>query len=302
MSTITFLVESLPQFWDSNNITLNDLEIFVISVFTADYVIRFATSGRRWYKWIVLPLNIIDILAILPFYIQLFIELSGSKVAVGKLAVVRVLRLLRVVRILKLAKHFTIFPLVLDALKNSISGIGLLGFLIMLLLILCSSGMFYAEQTIEHFDAAQLTWLYDADNSTSAFQSIPASFWWCFVTITTVGYGDTFPKSDAGKVVACLTMFCALIALSLPIIMIGNAFNDSIARYKQRKEDRLAILIDQVPQSPIILLKKKTKRASILILELSDELRRISRLIDKLTSEIEDPPPKITTNTVVSVN
>jgi len=192
---------------------------------------------------------------------------------------------LRVLRILKLVKHTTLFPLVVKAIKNSKSGIALLGFLIMLLLTISSSAMFYAEQTISWFDNSTEIWYYSADNSTSFYQSIPYSFWWCFVTIATVGYGDTYPKSAAGKVVACLTMFCALISLSLPIIMIGNAFNDAIARQRAEKEEAEHRRLGIVEQTVIVKLKRKARHMNHLIKELQEEAYRINRLIVKIEEE-----------------
>ena len=58
----------------------------------------------------------------------------------------------------------------------------------------------------------------------SPFQSIPQSFWWCIVTLTTVGYGDMYPYSVEGKIVGVLTMLVGLIMLALPLSIIGTNF------------------------------------------------------------------------------
>ena len=65
----------------------------------------------------------------------------------------------------------------------------------------------------------------------SGFQSIPDSFYWCFVTITTVGYGDFVPVTSFGRVVACITMIAGIIIISLPISIIGSNFTAQWERH-----------------------------------------------------------------------
>merc|ERR1719424_909487 len=75
------------------------------------------------------------------------------------------------------------------------------------------------------------------DGSASPFESIPTSLWWTIITMTTVGYGDQYPVSTAGKVIAVLTMFCGLVVLSLPITIIGANFDDDFRELRKRAQD-----------------------------------------------------------------
>jgi voltage-gated potassium channel Kch len=70
--------------------------------------------------------------------------------------------------------------------------------------------MFYAEQTESNWDKNQQKWFYD-DGSENPFNGIPITLWWSIVTITTVGYGDYFPITPAGKTVAALTMLIGIL-------------------------------------------------------------------------------------------
>merc|ERR1719359_239577 len=74
------------------------------------------------------------------------------------------------------------------------------------------------------------------DGSWSPFESIVHSFWWCLVTMTTVGYGDDYPVTPAGQLVAAATMFTGLVVLSLPITIIGANFDDEYRDNQRRKE------------------------------------------------------------------
>jgi hypothetical protein len=75
------------------------------------------------------------------------------------------------------------------------------------------------------------------DGTVSPFESIPGSIWWTIVTMTTVGYGDQFPVTAPGKVIAVLTMFSGLVVLSLPITIIGANFDDEYRELRKRTQD-----------------------------------------------------------------
>jgi len=136
-------------------------------------------------------MNIIDLLAILPYFITLGTELAddGSEHSrtsnqAMSLAVLRVIRLVRVFRIFKLSRHSKGLQILGQTIKASMRELGLLIFFLFICVVLFSSAIYFAETP-----------------EASQFASIPDAFWWAVVTMTTVGYGDMLPKSAWGKLV-----------------------------------------------------------------------------------------------------
>jgi hypothetical protein len=188
------------------------------------------------------PMNMIDFVAIAPFYADLVTPSSTG----GSLAVLRVLRLARVLRLLRLGKHSALLQVMGRTMANSMDALVMLMFFIMLAMVLLGSAMFFCE--MGEFDAATQTWvrpnLLGTGTEMSPFQSIPHSFWWTVVTMTTVGYGDYYPTTGAGKAVAGLVMLVGILTLALPITVIGSTFSEEYGKLKAaratRKEEEAA--------------------------------------------------------------
>jgi len=181
-------------------------------------------------------LNWIDFLSILPYYIEIFVVGSPG------LTWVRVLRLARIFRVFKLGRYQEGFSLFYYTFRSSLSTL-MLGICFLILgMVIFSSFMFYAEQTYAHFDDDEEEWTYNDDtilpNEKSFFQSIPHTFWWCIVTMTTVGYGDTYPISPLGKLVAGITFLGGLAIIAFPIAILGSRFLDLYLESEANKKKR----------------------------------------------------------------
>lgn len=113
LSTITFIIGSLPQYWEEVPAALKIIEYIVIITFTIEYGLRMLTCWTHYKPWVWFfkPLNIIDLVAIVPFYIEL-----GLAFNVSALAAVRILRLFRIIRLFKLGKYSAI---TLSSLRSS---------------------------------------------------------------------------------------------------------------------------------------------------------------------------------------
>eukprot|EP00047_Mylnosiga_fluctuans_P021519 m.105708 g.105708 ORF g.105708 m.105708 type:complete len:433 (+) comp8924_c0_seq7:858-2156(+) len=131
---------------------------------------------------------------------------------------ITIIRLIRMLRILKMARHFEALRILGQALVVSMSELGLLLFLLSIAILIFSSAIYFAEQT----------------NPDTIYTSIPDSFWWAIVTMTTVGYGDYFPITAGGRFVAAITALCGIIVLNLPVPFVINNF----ARLYQDSKDR----------------------------------------------------------------
>ncbi|XP_031555510.1 potassium voltage-gated channel subfamily A member 7-like [Actinia tenebrosa] len=177
------------------------LESFCIIYFTIEIILRFIASPIKSKFWLKV-LNIIDLLAILPYYIILGLENDYSNKSIVAL---RVFRLARAFRILKVSRYVSGMKVLGQTLREALSDLWMIAFLTVIGTLLFASCVFYFEQ------------IWDPGTK---FESIPLSFWWSIVTISTVGYGDMAPKTLAGKLVGstCAMSGVLLIAPLLPII------------------------------------------------------------------------------------
>lgn len=180
-----------------------------------DYVARII-SAPHLLKWMIKPLNIVDLLAIVPFYVEVGIKVSGGGKgsALASLAVIKVFRLLRVFRLFKLSRYSVSLSVIGSTLKKSSEGFALLGLTLSMVVVIFSSALFFAEQTSSNFDKVRQLWFYETGTK-SSFQSVASAMWWCIQTISTCGYGDIVPISTLGKVIACLAMLTGIIVTFL---------------------------------------------------------------------------------------
>jgi len=224
------------------------IETLCIIWFSGELLIRFAAAPNH-LAFFCDVMNIIDLLAILPYFITLGTELAddGSEQSrtsnqAMSLAVLRVIRLVRVFRIFKLSRHSKGLQILGQTIKASMRELGLLIFFLFICVVLFSSAIYFAELPED-----------------SQFASIPDAFWWAVVTMTTVGYGDMLPKSAWGKLVVvqvpCLVLFeypiwllwgklvgslCAIagvLTIALPVPVIVSNFNYFYNR-EMENEDR----------------------------------------------------------------
>ena len=129
-------------------------------------------------------------------------------------------------------------------MANSLNAL-LLQFLLMFLAaILFASLIYFVEQG--EWDDEQGLWIYPegsstADGEASAFTSIVKGLWWCITTITTVGYGDMFPRTPGGKLVAICTFGAGLLSIAVPVAVVASNFSE---QYEERKTNWVT------PQTP----------------------------------------------------
>jgi len=196
---------------------LNTLEAVFITWFTVELLVRlYASPGRVAFCKDLL--NIVDVVAIAPFYIGLMMQNDSA----SGLAVFRAIRLVRVFRIFKLGRHSEGMQIFGTALYRSRRELMQLMVFLSIAVILYASAMFY----IEH----------DNDSPEyGRFDSIPASFWWAIVTMTTLGYGDMVPQTELGKLLGSICAVTGILVLSLPIPIFVNNFQDLLQQAERRR-------------------------------------------------------------------
>ncbi len=191
LSVITFSLETLPSLKPQSRIILNSIEIFCVVIFTAEYLARILVADKK-IKFIFSFFGLIDLFAILPFYLSFGVDLRSLRV----LRMFRLFRLLKLVRYNKAMRHFT------SAMLLAREQIILFMAITLILIYFSAVGIYYFENEAqpEHF------------------ASIFDSLWWSIVTLTTVGYGDVYPITVGGRV---FTFFILLIGLGIVAIPTG---------------------------------------------------------------------------------
>ena len=249
VSIVGLSLSTIPEFEEfdeSNNPTDNDelalVETICIAWFTSEYVLRFLASPNKWH-FFKGALNVIDVIAIMPFYVSLVLtELNKSSDTFSEAKrIVQIFRVMRMLRILKLARHSTGLQTLGSTLKNSWRELGLLLLLLSMGVLIFSSLVYFAEHEMEE----------------SPFLSIPAAFWWAIVTMTTVGYGDMVPSTVFGKIVGTGCSICGVLVIALPIPIIVNNFAESYTnQVKEEKEERERKRMEKAQKSKEKLLQE----------------------------------------------
>jgi len=230
---------------------------------------------RKILTWIVHPLVIIDLLAVLPFYLTLI--LANSSV---NLSFLRTLRLLRVFRIFKLGKYSSGLKMFITVLYRSKEALGVMVFFVLLAMVLFGSIVYFAESGDWIVDTDHPGGYYrrlsfnQIDTEASPFRSIAASFWWVIVTVTTVGYGDFYPTSPGGKAIGAFTMVSGILTLALPITVISSNYITEVAAQQARVNLKELELQNQRRRQHTFANKSATIRNEALLASLAGRRKR----------------------------
>jgi len=239
-SSIAFCLETVPQLQMYQELFLQ-LEIFFVTVFTIEYVLRFWSSvpeKMTWQEFMFAPLNMIDILSILPFFVDLIIIYYLKMENVWDMDL-RFLRSLRLLRVFKIGRHSSQLSLIGGAMIQSLGSLFMLALCLIFALVIFSTLIFIIERGV--WDESQGCYIRTGqragslDGVCSPFESIPTASWWAITTMTTVGYGDTYPITNGGRMIGALTMIIGILCVALPTTILGVQFSDNYGRVTEQK-------------------------------------------------------------------
>ncbi len=209
LSLVTLSIASFPDLSSSSEQKLQWLELFFIAVFSAEYFLRIITADNK-LKYIFSFFGIIDLLAILPFYLT-----QGSD-----LIALRALRLLLLFKLFRynaaLHRYQHAFILMKDELI-------LFSGLMLIVLFIAATGIWYFEH------AAQ----------PDHFKSILHSLWWAIVTLTTVGYGDVYPITVGGKIFTFILLMIGLGIVAVPTGLLASALAEARAEDNRQVQQQI---------------------------------------------------------------
>jgi voltage-gated potassium channel len=214
LNVLAVVVESVAWVRQDYGWFLTRFEWFSIAAFSIEYLMRVwsAPSDERYrgalggrLRFVRSPMALVDLLAVLPFYLP-FVGID--------LRVVRTLRLLRLFRAAKLWRYVSAVGVMAGVIRSRREELVVTTFVLLALLLVSSSLMYYAEHEAQP----------------EAFSSIPAAMWWAVATLTTVGYGDVYPVTALGRLLASIVAVLGIGFVALPTAIVGSGFVEELGR------------------------------------------------------------------------
>lgn len=207
-------LETVPTLWARYGTWFIIFDTVSVAIFTIEYCLRVWASAENFsekdgtplqkrLRYMASPLAIVDLLAILPFYLGAFTSLD--------LRALRIFRLLRLFKLVRYSPAITSLSRVLYLERRALSA----AFLIMV-------GILFFSATLAH--------LIEQEAQPEAFGTIPGALWWALATLTTVGYGDVVPVTDAGRILGSVVMVLGFAFYAVPIGIIASGFSEEVHR------------------------------------------------------------------------
>ena len=200
LSLVAFSIETLPNLTSASRRYLYIFEVVTVSIFTLEYLTRLFIADRK-LAFATSFFGIIDLLAILPFYLSFGVDLRS----------IRAFRLLRLFRMFKLVRYSKAIQRFHRAFLIAREELVLFFFVTIILLYLAAVGIYHFE--------------HDAQPET--FASVFHSLWWAVATLTTVGYGDVYPITVGGRIFTFLILLVGLGVVSVPAGLVASALSKS---------------------------------------------------------------------------
>lgn len=216
-NVIAMLLESIEPLRQKYTVEFQYFEVFSVTVFTLEYILRiwtatintnFAAPIKGRLKYALTPLALVDLLAILPFFLP-FVGVD--------LRLLRVLRIFRVFRVFKIARYVTALALINRVVNQKKEELVISLIFTLFLLLITSTLMYYIENEAQ------------PEN----FSSIPETMWWGIATLTTVGYGDIYPITPLGQFLGGVIAVIGIGLFALPTGILASGFSEELSNRKE---------------------------------------------------------------------
>ncbi|WP_019673039.1 ion transporter [Psychrobacter lutiphocae] len=237
------IAESVDRWYFPNQHLFHAFEDFSIVIFSIEYMLRvwsiverdkdknsdIPNWKRRW-NWIKSPGAIIDLVSILPAFINYFVTVD-----------LRFLRVLRLFRLLKLTRYFAAMRILLIVLNKEKESFKAVVFILIIMIVTAASGIYVVENQAQP----------------EVFESIPKSMWWAVVTLTTVGYGDVIPVTTMGKFLGAVMTILGVGLAALPAGILASGLASELEQRREQLEQRFRELL--LEDEHIDLIKDRYK-------------------------------------------
>jgi len=267
-NVVAIVLESVDAVFLAHRELFRNFETFSVAVFTIEYLLRLwvcveetsyfhPVRGRLRYMFSFMA--IVDLLAILPYYLAMFFNLDA-----------RFLRVLRLLRIFKLTRHFQSLEVLIQVIRIEGPVLASALFILLVMAVMSAGGIY----VVEH------------DTQPEVFGSIPDALWWAIVTLTTVGYGDVVPVTQIGKFFAVIITMLGVGMAALPAGIIAAGFT----REMQKRRDIYKIRLREALEDGFISQKEQQHLEDIrkhLGLNI-DDTKAMTRTEFSLLSELEE--------------
>lgn len=264
-NVLAVILESVVSLQLRYEMLFQVFEYFSVFVFTLELALRFwvsdlapdSSNGLLRKRFWTSPYILVDIVAILPFYLGYFFNFD-----------LRLLRLLRLFRIFKITPYFNSLSLLGSVLKQEYRPMVSALAVIVILMLFAAGGIYLLERDVQ----------------SEAFGDLPSALWWVVVTLTTVGYGDAVPATGLGRILGAVIMILGVGMVALPAGMLASRFSEvmhrkqeAFRRFVEEHIDAEGDLSEElIEQQRRELFVSRTEANSIVADYLEDAKRRIN--------------------------
>ena len=230
LSVVAVVTESVHSIHEAMAWEFRYFDLFSVAIFSTEYLFRvysivenpkYAKAVKGRFAYMTTPGAIIDLLAILPFYLTLFIHID-----------LRFLRVMRLLRILKLTRYSTAITTVIEVITEELPSLGAALFVLFLITIF----------------SASIIYLVESDAQPEKFSSIPESMYWAIITLTSIGYGDIYPVTPIGQMLTMVIATVGLGMIALPTGILATGFTEKI---RSRTEEYKRLVRDKAEDGVI---------------------------------------------------
>lgn len=226
LNIVAVTLETIAPLYQAHKAAFDAFELFSVAVFSVEYAARLwccvedpRFEGRRFPRlsYAMTPMALIDLAAILPFYLAIIFQID-----------LRFLRVLRLLRVFKLTRYSAAMTMLLNVFREEANAFFAGFFILFVLLILTASGIYLVEH----------------DDQPDKFGSVPAAMWWAVATLTTVGYGDVTPITAAGKLFGAAVTIIGVGMAALPAGILASGLADQLRRRRENLTSRFRVALE----------------------------------------------------------